>query len=181
MAENELTHRQEMARLAAGPLSPHPTRTDPRSFSVLDGDVSVDAFGQLRATWDILVKHQWVILATAAVLTALVAVYSFKIQPVYQATGRLDIEAELPLLQSLNELFRTGEADDSFLATEVSILQSDNLIWQTIQELGLGTTEKSAATITPVSYTHLDVYKRQTSHHRRPQEECGSGYRPWTV
>jgi succinoglycan biosynthesis transport protein ExoP len=155
MAENELTHRQEMARLAAGPFSPLPSRTDPRSFSVLDGDVSVDAFGQLRATWDILVKHQWVILATAVVLTALVAVYSFKIQPVYQATGRLDIEAELPLLQSLNELFRTGEADDSFLATEVSILQSDNLIWQTIQELGLGATEKSAATITPAAKNAL--------------------------
>ena len=155
MAENELTHRQEMARLAAGPFSPLPSRTDPRSFSVLDGDVSVDAFGQLRATWDILVKHQWVILATAAVLTALVAVYSFKIKPVYQATGRLDIEAELPLLQSLNELFRTGEADDSFLATEVSILQSDNLIWQTIQQLGLGATEKSAATITPADKNAL--------------------------
>jgi succinoglycan biosynthesis transport protein ExoP len=155
MAENELTHRQEMARLAAGPYSPHPTRTDPRSFSVLDGDVSVDAFGQLRATWDILVKHQWVIMATAAILTALVAVYSFKVKPVYQATGRLDIEAELPLLQSLNELFRTGEADDSFLATEVSILQSDNLIWQTIQELGLGATEKSAATFTPAAKNAL--------------------------
>jgi succinoglycan biosynthesis transport protein ExoP len=155
MAENELTHRQEMARLAAGPFSPLPSRTDPRSFPVLDGDVSVDAFGQLRATWDILVKHQWVILATAVVLTALVAVYSFKIQPVYQATGRLDIEAELPLLQSLNELFRTGEADDSFLATEVSILQSDNLIWQTIQQLGLGATEKSAATITPADKNAL--------------------------
>jgi capsular exopolysaccharide synthesis family protein len=155
MAENELTHRQEMARLAAGPFSPVPSRTDPRSFSVLDGDVSVDAFGQLRATWDILVKHQWVILATAAILTALVAVYSFKVKPVYQATGRLDIEAELPLLQSLNELFRTGEADDSFLATEVSILQSDNLIWQTIQELGLGATEKSAATVTPAAKNAL--------------------------
>ena len=155
MAENELTHRQEMARLAAGPFSPLPSRTDPRSFSVLDGDVSVDAFGQLRATWDILVKHQWVILATAAVLTALVAVYSFKVKPVYQATGRLDIEAELPLLQSLNELFRTGEADDSFLATEVSILQSDNLIWQTIQELGLGATERSAATISPAAKNAL--------------------------
>jgi capsular exopolysaccharide synthesis family protein len=58
-------------------------------------------------------------------------------------------------LQSLNELFRTGEADDSFLATEVSILQSDNLIWQTIQELGLGATEQSAATITPAAKNAL--------------------------
>ena len=138
MSGNELTHREELARLTAGSLGPYPSRTDPRSFSIVDGEVSVDAFGQLRATWDIVVKHQWLILATTIVLTVLVAVYSFKMKPVYQAMGRLDIEAELPLLQSLNELFRAGEADDSFLATQVSILQSDNLIWA-------------------VSYTHLTL------------------------
>ena len=139
MSGNELPHREELVPLNASRLGPYPSRTDLRSYSVVDSEVSVDAFGQLRATWDILVKHQWLILATTAILTVLVAVYSFRIKPVYQATGRLDIEAELPLLQSLNELFRTGEADDSFLATEVSILQSDNLIWETIQQLGLGT------------------------------------------
>jgi hypothetical protein len=91
MAGNELTHREELPRLTAGSLGPHPSRNDPRSYSVLDAEVSVDAFGQLRATWDILVKHQWLILATTAILTVLVAVYSFKMKPVYQATGRLDI------------------------------------------------------------------------------------------
>ena len=149
MAGNELTHREELARLTADPIGPFPSRHDPRSFSVIDGEVAVDAFGQLRATWDILVKHQWLILGTTAILAILVAVYSFKMKPVYQATGRLDIEAELPLLQSLNELFRTGEADDSFLATQVSILQSDNLIWETIQQLGLGNTAKSGSSIKP--------------------------------
>ena len=99
----------------------------------------VDAFGQLRATWDILLKHQWLILATAFVLTLVVTIYSYKLKPVYQATARVDVEAEEPLLQSLNDLFRTEEADDSFLATQISILQSDNLAWETIQDLGLAT------------------------------------------
>jgi polysaccharide biosynthesis transport protein len=148
MSGNELPHQEELVPLSPGRLGPYPSRTDHRSYSVIDNDVSVDAFGQLRATWDILVKHQWLILATTAILMVLVAVYSFKAKPVYQATGRLDIEAELPLLQSLNELFRTGEADDSFLATEVSILQSNNLIWATMQELGLGAREKSGAETT---------------------------------
>lgn len=149
MSGNELKHREELARLTAGPLGPYSSRHDPRSFSIVEGDVAVDAFGQLRATWDILVKHQWLILATAAILTVLVAVYSFKMKPIYQASGRLDIEAELPLLQSLNELFRTGEADDSFLATQVSVLQSDNLIWATIQQLGLGNGEKAGTSTRP--------------------------------
>ena len=66
----------------------------------------IDAFGQFRTLWDLLVKHQWLILAVTVVLTALVAFYSFKMQPVYQATCRVDVESETPLLQSLNDLFK---------------------------------------------------------------------------
>jgi capsular exopolysaccharide synthesis family protein len=113
----------------------------------------IDAFGQFRAVWDLLVKHQWLILAVTVVLTALVAFYSFKMQPVYQATSRVDVESEIPLLQSLNDLFKTGEADDAFLATQVSILQSDDLAWDTIQRLGLGGSEKSGGKVvgTPIT------------------------------
>ena len=112
-----------------------PAHKNRRSQSVLDLE-QVDAFGQLRAVWDILLKHQWLILATTCVLTVLVAIYSFKIKPVYQATARIDVEAELPLLQTLNDLFRAGDADSSFLSTQVAILQSDNLAWETMQQLG---------------------------------------------
>ena len=99
--------------------------------------VEVDALGQLRATWDTLVKHKWLILATAFLLCVLVTIYSFKMKPVYQSTARVDIEAEMPLLQSLNDLYRTTGSDASSLGTQLSILQSDALIWQTIQETGL--------------------------------------------
>jgi len=110
-----------------------------RAPSVKDLEINeIDAFGQLRAAWDLLLKHQWLILAVAFLLTVLVAVYSYKMKPVYQATARVDVEAELPLLQTLNDIFKTGEADESFLATQVSIMQSDNLIWDTIQRLGTG-------------------------------------------
>jgi succinoglycan biosynthesis transport protein ExoP len=159
MDENELIHRLEQARLTPGSLGPQSLRHDPRSYPVVDGEVSVDAFGQLRATWDILVKHQWLILATTVILMVLVAVYSFKMKPIYQATGRLDIEAEMPLLQSLNDLFHTGEVDDSFLATQVSILESDNLIWETVQQLGLVTPEKSGADSTAAKNALIGGYR----------------------
>ncbi|HMD83445.1 MAG TPA: polysaccharide biosynthesis tyrosine autokinase [Terriglobia bacterium] len=107
----------------------------------------IDAFGQFRAVWDLIVKHQWFILTITVVLTALVAFYSFKMPPVYQAMSRVDVESEVPLLQSLNDLFKTGEADDAFLATQVSILQSDELAWDTIQKLGLGGSEKSGGKV----------------------------------
>ena len=159
MDANELIHRLEQAQLTPGSLGPQPVRHDPRSYPVVDGEVSVDAFGQLRATWDILVKHQWLILATTVILMVLVAVYSFKMKPIYQATGRLDIEAEMPLLQSLNDLFHTGEVDDSFLATQVSILESDNLIWETIQQLGLGTLDKSVPDSTAAKNALIGAYR----------------------
>ena len=103
----------------------------------------IDAFGQFRALWDLLIKHQWLILTVTAILTAVVAFYSFKMQPVYQAISRVDVESDTPLLQTLDELFKTGDADDAFLATQVSILRSDELAWDTIQKLGLDGTSNT--------------------------------------
>ncbi len=102
----------------------------------------IDAFGQFRALWDLLVKHQWLILTITLVLTALVAFYSFKMQPVYQSMCRVDVESETPLLESLNDLFKGTPDDDSSLATQVSILQGDELAWDTIQKLGLYRSDK---------------------------------------
>jgi polysaccharide biosynthesis transport protein len=144
MPENQLIP------LRSDPLVPPSSRNNHPSQFVVDLE-QVDAFGQLRAVWDILLKHQWLILATTLVLTVLVTVYTFKIKPVYQATARVDVEAEVPLIQTLNDLFRTGEADDSFLATQIAILQSDNLAWETIEQLGLDQSEKSAGISQPGS------------------------------
>jgi capsular exopolysaccharide synthesis family protein len=107
-----------------------------RAQSVADLE-QVDAFGQLRATWDILLKHQWLILLTAFVTTVLVAAYSYRLKPVYRATSRVDIEAEEPLLLTINDLFRNEQTDDTFLSTQISVLESDNLAWETVQQLGL--------------------------------------------
>src|SRR6202142_812466 len=91
-----------------GPVDPYLARRNGGSSRLLlDADrAEVDALGQLRATWDTVLKHQWLILATTSVLCLLVAIYSFKMKPVYQSTARADIEPEVPLLQSLNDLFR---------------------------------------------------------------------------
>lgn len=92
-------------------LSPSDPR-DRRITAVKNIEIGeIDAFGQLRAVWDLLVKHQWLILTVTVVLTALVTFYSFKLPPVYQAMSRVDVESEAPLLQTLNDLFKTGDAD----------------------------------------------------------------------
>jgi capsular exopolysaccharide synthesis family protein len=74
-----------------------------------------------------------------ALLTTLVAIVSIKTQPVYEATARVEVEADTPEIQSLEDLYRgmPGFSDDTFLQTQVNVLRSENLAWRTIQELGL--------------------------------------------
>ncbi|MGO8813099.1 MAG: Wzz/FepE/Etk N-terminal domain-containing protein, partial [Terriglobia bacterium] len=143
----------QLARFNPTPLGNSDTRERrlPVAKNVEIGEI--DAFGQFRSLWDLLVKHQWLILSVTVVLTALVGFYSYKMQPVYEATSRVDVESETPLLQTLNDLFKTGDADDAFLATQVSILQSDELAWDTIQRLGLAGTAKSAGQVVGIPMT----------------------------
>jgi len=96
-----------------------------------------EAYFYLRAYWQILSRRRWTVLTLAVVLTTLVAIVSFKMKPVYRATARVQVEAETPQLQTLDDLYRTIPTDDSFLQTQVNVLQSDNLSWLTIQQLHL--------------------------------------------
>jgi capsular exopolysaccharide synthesis family protein len=59
-------------------------------------------------------------------------------QPVYEATSRVEVEAATPEIQSLNDLFRSQPSDEAFLQTQVNVLKSENLAWRTVQQLGLG-------------------------------------------
>jgi polysaccharide biosynthesis transport protein len=93
----------------------------------------------LSAYWYILVKRRWTIIGIALVLTAVVALWSFLITPVYEATARLEIESETPLLQSQasSDAYEKVDADDIFLQTQIQVLKSENLAWQTIKQLNL--------------------------------------------
>ncbi len=90
----------------------------------------------LLACWNVLVKRRLTIWATAFLLTAVVAIISFRMAPVYRATARLEIEPETPLLQSTSD-YQKADADEVFLQTQIQVLRSENLAWQTIQQLHL--------------------------------------------
>ena len=91
----------------------------------------------LAAYWHVLWKHRWMIFLITFVLTAVVAIVSFRMTPIYKATARVEVEPETPQLQSANDPYQRADADDVFLQTQVQILKSDYLAWQTIQQLGL--------------------------------------------
>ena len=120
---------------------PLPQRMPPRPDSVMDsGPEGSEGYSYIRAYWLILLKRRWTVLTVMAVLTTAVAIVSFKMQPVYEATARVEVEADTPAIQSLNDLYRgdAGFSDDAFLQTQVNVLKSENLAWRTIQQLGLG-------------------------------------------
>ena len=94
-----------------------------------------EMYSYLQTYWRILLRRMWTIVTVTCVLTALVAMVSFRMKPVYQTTARLEVEAETPQIQSLDDLYRRVPSDDAFLGTQIQILQSDDLAWRTIQQL----------------------------------------------
>jgi len=117
-----------------------PERVHRRPSSVVEaGPEGSEGYSYIRAYWLILLKRRWTVLTVVAVLATLVAIVSFRTQPVYEATARVEVEADTPQIQSLNDLYRgeSGYSDETFLQTQVNVLKSENLAWRTVQQLGL--------------------------------------------
>src|SRR3984893_17576262 len=134
MSESQLpepSHQAIMQERAAALTEPLflPTFQDGRSGS--------HGFTPLAAYWYVLVKRRWTIFAVAFLLTAIVGIVSFRMTPIYQAAARLEIEPETPGLQSANDPYQRADADDMVLQTQIQVLKSNNLAWQTIEKLDL--------------------------------------------
>jgi succinoglycan biosynthesis transport protein ExoP len=123
-------------------LSPREPRF-PESLSVMPSAVSDSSqpewgtFNDLQTYLYVLRRRLWIIVSVVFIVTTLVALFSFKMKPIYQATTTLDIEADTQQIQSLNNLYQQLPADDSFLETQIQVIQSDDLAWRTIWQLGL--------------------------------------------
>jgi capsular exopolysaccharide synthesis family protein len=91
----------------------------------------------LSAYWYILFRRRWTIAAVALILTAIVAAVSFWMTPIYKATARVEVEPETPQLEASTDPYHKSDADDVFLQTQIQVLQSETLAWQTVQDLDL--------------------------------------------
>ncbi len=108
-------------------------------------DIDVQGFGRLshlRPYWNFISKHGWTITSIAFIVTLFVAIASFKMTPIYEATVRLDIEADTLQIQSLNDLYRQVPADEAFIRTQIQILEGVSLAKRTIAQVGLGNNPK---------------------------------------
>ena len=110
-----------------------------------------DSFSYLRTYWNILNKRIWTIATVTFLVTLLVSIASFRMTPVYEATVRLDIEADTFQMQSLNDLFRQVPTDESFIGTQIQVLEGDSLATRTIEQLGLARNAAWASAIQQAS------------------------------
>ena len=138
MMENDPIESRELAPVEAPP----PDRLSyPRPPKITELDAGSDeAYSYVRAYWRMLVRHAWTIVTVAFVVTMLVALISFRLQPVYQATARVEIEAATPEIRTLSDLFEAMPADDMFLQTRSTCWKaitwpgkrSSNCTWERI-------------------------------------------------
>src|SRR6267142_4156677 len=87
----------------------------------------------------ILRKHQWLILSFLLAVVTIVSIATFRMQPVYTTTARVEIDREnsnvLPFqgADSYDYIMDT----DNYIETESKILTSETLALQTIRSTGL--------------------------------------------
>jgi uncharacterized protein involved in exopolysaccharide biosynthesis len=105
-------------------------RPEQRTYDLQDDET--DPYAYLRAYGRILSKRRWTIFTGVFVATALVAVFSCKQRPIYRAGAEVEVDSEMPDLQSVSNLYQSVPTDPTFLQTQVDVLNSGNLAWQTV-------------------------------------------------
>jgi succinoglycan biosynthesis transport protein ExoP len=133
--------------------------TEPLFLPTLEeGTSGSQGYTPLAAYWYVLLKRRWTIFAVAFVLTAIVGIVSFRMTPIYKAAARLEIEPETPGLQSGNDPYQRADADDLVLQTQIQVLKSDKLAWQTIEKLDLA---RKLGVIPPEELTKAEIEKHK--------------------
>ncbi|MGH9740789.1 MAG: GumC family protein, partial [Candidatus Acidiferrum sp.] len=88
----------------------------------------------------ILRKHQWLILSFLLAVVTIVAIATFRMQSVYVATARIEIDREnsniLPFPGA--DPYEYIMDQDNYIETQSKILTSETLALQTIRSTGLG-------------------------------------------
>ncbi len=87
----------------------------------------------------VLRKHQWLIVFFLLAVVSIVTIATFRMQPIYEATARVEIDRE-----NNNAMhFADAEQDDGYvdledyITTQSKILQSETLAMMTVKSMGL--------------------------------------------
>ena len=116
----------------------------------------------------VLRKHQWLILSFLLAVVTIVSIATFRMQPVYSTTARVEIDREnsnvLPFqgAESFDYIMDT----DNYIETESKILTSETLALQTIRSTGLASQPEYSSGDGPSEA----IASGSLANHKRPPE-----------
>jgi len=85
----------------------------------------------------LLRRHRWLILGTAAAVTALTAAYVFSVTPLYRAEAKVLVEGEKGQSLNLQGLVPGAQADLTAIETQAAIIASSELASKAVDRLHL--------------------------------------------
>jgi capsular exopolysaccharide synthesis family protein len=116
----------------------------------------------------ILRKHQWLILSFLLAVVTIVSIATFRMQPVYSTTARVEIDREnsnvLPFQGA--DAFDYVMDQDNYIETESKILTSETLALQTIRSTGLASHPEYSSGDGPSEA----IASGSLANHKRPPE-----------
>jgi capsular exopolysaccharide synthesis family protein len=88
----------------------------------------------LMDVWRVLMKQRLTVVAVTLLSIAVAAWHAFRTPPVYETVSRVEIK---PNQMGHGEMELMDEEDATALQTEVEVIQSDNVLFQAAQSIGL--------------------------------------------
>jgi capsular exopolysaccharide synthesis family protein len=87
----------------------------------------------------VLRKHQWLITFFLLAVVSIVTIATFRMQPIYEATARVEVDRDTPNAFRFNESGQEADYFDleDYIITQSKILQSETLAMQTVKSMGL--------------------------------------------
>ncbi|MGH9680126.1 MAG: Wzz/FepE/Etk N-terminal domain-containing protein, partial [Candidatus Acidiferrales bacterium] len=88
----------------------------------------------------VLRKHQWLIAFFLLAVVSIVTIATFRMQPIYEATARVEIDRENANAMHFTDSDEQGDAYfdlEDYIVTQSKILQSETLAMQTIKSMSL--------------------------------------------
>lgn len=128
--QNNLVPREA----AGGPMEVLPSRASIMTLDMMPREPHLlDYLMVLR-------KHQWLILSFLLAVVTIVTIATYRMQPIYDATARIEIDREsdavLPF-NGLNNPEDVYEDTEQYIETQSKILTSETMAMQTIKSLHL--------------------------------------------
>lgn len=96
----------------------------------------------LRDYIRILAKRKWLVVSSFVIIVVSTALFTFTMDPIYEATAKIVIEKENPNVVSIQEVFALDAADSDYSQTQFEILQSRTVARKVIERLDLTKTEE---------------------------------------